>query len=73
MTFPPSYKRLPADAFVKIRATGEKVELDELTEEYATWFAPMEESEFGLNENVKKNLWGYIGPGIDKKKYPTVT
>ena len=66
MTFPPAYQRLPDGVRVKNKKTGEVIELDQEYEEYATWFAPMEGSEFGEKPNVQINLWGYIGPGVDK-------
>ena len=49
MTFPPAYQKLPDGVRLKNKKTGESIELDQETEEYATWFAPMEGSEFGDN------------------------
>ena len=49
MTFPPAYQRLPDGVRLKNKKTGEVIELDQEIEEYATWFAPMEGSEFGDN------------------------
>ena len=58
---------MPDSVTLKIKSTGEKVPLAPEVEEIATWWAEVENTDFGVKEKVIKNFEGEILPNIDKK------
>lgn len=52
---------------MKIKSTGEEIELAPEVEEIATWWADVENTDFGVKEKVIKNFEGEFLHNIDKK------
>lgn len=50
---------------MKLKATGEAVELPHELEELATWWAEVEVTEFGEKDKVKENFWLDFGSKLD--------
>lgn len=67
ITFPPAYQALPSNIKLKNKETGEELTLLPEVEEMATWWAHVENTDFGLKEKVVKNFEGEFLPNIDAK------
>ena len=50
---------------MKLKASGEAIELPHEVEELATWWAEVETTEFGEKDKVKENFWLDFGSRLD--------